>query len=142
MGKYAGNERKRFRGAERACNIGEDGNVTMCYSSECKLCETLREGFRPYLDLKRRPGLYSTHDTSKAAKYAINKVPSNVNALMLCRVVLGDAYVTEEEMPYLQKPPHGYDSVYAKPGPYSRFNTDERVVYTSRAMRPAYLIIY
>ncbi|KAL6362441.1 hypothetical protein LRP88_03723 [Fusarium phalaenopsidis] len=68
MGKYAGNERKRFRGAERACTIGEDGNVTMCYNGDCK--------------------------------------------------------------------------VYARPGPYSQFNTDERVVYTSRAMRPAYLIIY
>ncbi|RMJ09583.1 hypothetical protein BHE90_005952 [Fusarium euwallaceae] len=151
MGKYAGNERKRFRGAERACTIGENGNVTMCYNGDCKLCEALREGFRPYLDLKRRtgyhgtrlgPGLYSTYDTSKAAKYAINKVPSNVNALMLCRVVLGNSYVTENEMPYLQQPPPGFDSVYARPGPRSQFNTDERVVYTSRAMRPAYLIIY
>jgi hypothetical protein len=36
MGKYAGNERKRFRGAERACTIGENGNVTMCYNGDCK----------------------------------------------------------------------------------------------------------
>ncbi|EEU41367.1 uncharacterized protein NECHADRAFT_83366 [Fusarium vanettenii 77-13-4] len=151
MGKYAGNERKRFRGAERACTIGENGNVTMCYNGDCKLCETLREGFRSYLDLKRStgyhgtrlgPGLYSTCDTSKAAKYAINKVPSNVHALMLCRVVIGHPYVTEREMPHLQQPPPGFNSVYARPGPSSHFNTDETVVYTSRAMRPAYLIIY
>ncbi|KAK7426099.1 hypothetical protein QQZ08_007409 [Neonectria magnoliae] len=55
-GKYPGNEQKRLRGAERACTIGENGNTTMCYSTSCKLCETLRCGFRPYLDLKRTTG--------------------------------------------------------------------------------------
>ncbi|KAK7403075.1 hypothetical protein QQX98_011186 [Neonectria punicea] len=151
VGKYPGNERKRLRGAERACTIGENGNTTMCYSTNCKLCETLRCGFRPYLDLKRTTGyhgtrlgtgLYSTQDTSKAAKYAVNKVWSNVHALMLCRVVLGNSFVTQTEIPYLQQPPDGYDSVYAQPGPSSHFTSDETVVYTSRAMRPAYLIIY
>ncbi|KAJ3461262.1 hypothetical protein MRS44_009815 [Fusarium solani] len=66
MGKYAGNERKRFRGAERACTIGENGNVTMCYNGDLSDVDIIPS----VTDLdshgtKLGPSLYSTYDTSK-----------------------------------------------------------------------------
>ncbi|CAE6348466.1 unnamed protein product, partial [Rhizoctonia solani] len=71
----AGNEKKLFCGAQRACRLGEDSNnMRPCTNSMCKLCETLRLGFKPYLDLKRRnhhggvrlgPAIYSSNTPSK-----------------------------------------------------------------------------
>lgn len=56
-GMYDGNERKFFRGAARACTIGEDGNESICTMKSCKLCEALRLGFGPYLYEKQTKGM-------------------------------------------------------------------------------------
>ncbi|KND94957.1 hypothetical protein TOPH_00014 [Tolypocladium ophioglossoides CBS 100239] len=141
-GKAIGNEVKRFRGADRACYLGEendDEDPQMCIQPECKLCQSLIHGFGPYLHLKRTQGL--------ALKYA-NTTPdieSDIRVLMLCKVALGRAYETWKEHQTWDKPPDGYDSVHAmttpdKAGKKSVFKYDERVVYTEKAMRPAYVV--
>ncbi|KAK2767527.1 hypothetical protein FQN54_003684 [Arachnomyces sp. PD_36] len=55
-GLSPGDEKKRFRGVARYCTLGEAGNTTLCYHPDCKLCESIRDGFGPYLDLKRATG--------------------------------------------------------------------------------------
>jgi hypothetical protein len=49
----------------------------------------------------------------RASKYAINTRYSNVRVMMLCRVVLGESFVTYKERPTFMAPPAGYDSVSA-----------------------------
>ncbi|KJZ72236.1 hypothetical protein HIM_08378 [Hirsutella minnesotensis 3608] len=149
-GMSAGNERKLFRGMERACKIGEGSIRQPCTTSNCKLCEALRLGFGPYLLLKRTanyhgtrlgPGLYSSFNTVKASKYAINHVSSDVQVLMVCRTILGRQYLTSRE-DYFTAPPPGYDSVSGVTGQGSDFKDEEHVVYSEDAMRPAYLVAY
>ncbi|TWU74200.1 hypothetical protein ED733_002423 [Metarhizium rileyi] len=153
-GRFEGNEQKRFWGVDRACGIGENGVTAMCFKAQCWLCPALRNGFREYLTEKRNTGLhgtrlgygiYTTRTSSKAARHAVNvgsASNSNVHAMVMCRVVIGNSYSTKTEQPFWHSPPAGYHSVLGEPGPDSSFRDDELVVYTERAIRPAYLILY
>ncbi|KAH6669028.1 hypothetical protein B0J14DRAFT_658040 [Halenospora varia] len=150
QGMFAGNERKFFRGTTRACTIGENGNKMMCNIPSCKVCEALRCGFGPYLQLKQATGyngtrlgagIYSTPDPSKAIKYADDIFQRSTRVIMLCRVVLGNCYPTKSEKQNFFQPPPGFDSVYGYSGHNSVFKSDERVVYDANAIRPAYLIV-
>lgn len=78
--------------------------------------------------------------------------------MLLNNVLAGSEYVTVYSATHLKGPPQGYDSVcislsratptltrlgkqvYGKPG--NHLNYDELVVYTDRAIRPAYLVMY
>ncbi|KAF9240845.1 hypothetical protein BU15DRAFT_45471, partial [Melanogaster broomeanus] len=154
-GLYAGNEQKRFRCAARACTLGEKGNLYPCNSKICELCETIRCGFQPHLDRKRRiplnsagirlgAGIYTTRTSSKADEYAVNRHDPNstVKAMFVCRVVIGKPYETMVENTRFRRPPMGYDSVVGIPGQWSEFTDDEYVVYDPDAIRAAYLIVY
>ncbi|KAG8215739.1 hypothetical protein J3R82DRAFT_7633 [Butyriboletus roseoflavus] len=53
MGLSPGNEQKRFRSTNRACTLGECGNLFPCHNEACWMCETIRCGFEPHLRRKR-----------------------------------------------------------------------------------------
>jgi len=50
-GLFSGNERKLFRGARRACQIGVK-TQRPCHRKTCTLCETIRVGFGPQIQKK------------------------------------------------------------------------------------------
>ncbi|KIJ04838.1 hypothetical protein PAXINDRAFT_94233, partial [Paxillus involutus ATCC 200175] len=154
-GLSVGNEQKRFRCAARACSLGENGNMFPCDSNQCELCETIRYGFEPHLVRKREipwnaegirlgAGIYTSHTSSKADEYAVNRhgPNSSVKAMLVCRVVVGNPHNTQREDPTLRSPPPGFDCVFGEPGWQSDFTDDEYVFYDPDAIRPAYLILY
>ncbi|KAL7896099.1 hypothetical protein HDV64DRAFT_255349 [Trichoderma sp. TUCIM 5745] len=102
-GQSAGNEQKLLRGVTRACSLGEPGYSTRCHNQDCRLCEAVCEGFKPYLDYKIQsaknpnykgarlgPGIYMSDSADKAADYAVNLFPTNVKVIMICRAILGN----------------------------------------------------
>ncbi|KAG9312511.1 hypothetical protein JVU11DRAFT_6904 [Chiua virens] len=152
MGLSPGNEQKQFRSTNRACTLGECGNVTPCHNQACWMCETIRFGFEPHLLRKRShgvgvrlgAGIYTGYASSKADDYANNSHDPNstVRAMLVCRVVIGKPYEMYQNDPTFRRPPPGYDSVLGRSIPGSAFTEDEYVVYDADAIRPAYLIVY
>ena len=57
-GKSSGNEQKRFRSTVRACNLGEQGNLSPCRNEACWMCEAIWCGFQPHLRRKQRVPQY------------------------------------------------------------------------------------
>ncbi|KAF8551070.1 hypothetical protein OG21DRAFT_1478285 [Imleria badia] len=154
-GFFAGNEQKRFRSTVRACTLGERGNLSPCHNAACWMCETIRWGFEPHLQRKRDlpwnaggirlgAGIYTSHSSFKAHQYAenIHDRNSRINAMLVCRVVIGQPYEMYHENPIIQSPPFGYDCIFGKPGWQSAFTEDEYVVYNADAIRAAYLVLY
>ena len=53
QGKGPGDEQLQFRGVSRTCTLGENGQTAFCGDGGCKLCESITQGFVPYLLYKR-----------------------------------------------------------------------------------------
>ncbi|KDQ55824.1 hypothetical protein JAAARDRAFT_180676 [Jaapia argillacea MUCL 33604] len=147
-GRSRGNEKRRWHGTTRKCNLGDAGNLQSCGHSACALCSIIRSSY----DLGRfknrtgwgrfGAGIYTTATSSKANDYSSNAIPSPRKALLLNSVVVGRGYKLTRDNPSLTKPPVGYDSVVGEPAVGGSLNYDELVVYRNDAIRPSYLVIY
>lgn len=142
------NEQLLFHGTTRCCLLGDDTRSTrICTLRQCSLCCVIRYSF----DVKRcgskhrfkrfGKGIYTTSCSSKADDYTANQDDiSNLRALLLSRVVVGNPYRRQQNATGLTEPPPGYHSVVGEPG--IDLNYEETVVFHNDAIRPAYLIVY
>ncbi|XAR60715.1 hypothetical protein NMG60_11034194 [Bertholletia excelsa] len=137
-----GNELLRFHCATFLCDLGQNGNSSICNHEYCSVCGIIRYGFSPKMD-----GI-STLSTSWRAHMAI---PEEIEeefrfmhvkrAMLVCRVIAGrigcDPDVVDKEDP-------GFDSVVGRePGPRTRLDEeDELVVFNPRAVLPCFVIVY
>ncbi|KAH8827663.1 hypothetical protein DL96DRAFT_1599850 [Flagelloscypha sp. PMI_526] len=145
-----GNERRRFHGTTRACQVGEhDAATRLCRSSLCSLCGILRSSFNIDLFGANRGagrfgrGIYSTSVSSKADDYSRNCLPScRTKAVILANVAIGNGLKLIHDMPFLLGPPRGYNSILGEPAFGGSLNHDEVVVYNNDAIRPSFLIMY
>ena len=70
-GLTAGNERRRWHGTNRNCNIGDNGQTSFCYSPQCSLCCILRTSFDTGHSAKKHGlgcfgnGIYTSSASSK-----------------------------------------------------------------------------
>ena len=85
---------------------------------------------------------------SPSAEAAIYYSDSNPQAtysntkgyFFICEVLLGNIYVTENEMPQLTSPPDGYHSTHGKRSGRGSFKDDEYCIYHTSQQRLKYLV--
>lgn len=147
-GRSAGNENRRWHGTTRECNLGDNGNVTLCSSQTCSLCCILRTSYNLNLFGKKTGwgrfghGIYTSSTSSKSNDYSTNVNPSKLKAILLNKVVVGKGYKMTQDNTSLTAPPTGYDSVLAEVVNGGSLNYDELVCYTNDAIRPSYMVMY
>ncbi|KAF9648775.1 ADP-ribosylation [Thelephora ganbajun] len=143
--KPRGNERRRWHGTTRMCNIGDKGVTKLCSNPSCSLCCIMRTSFDLSFFAKNTRfgkfgvGIYTSSTSSKSNDYSRNGCISNWKAMLLNKVVVGRGYKMTVSNATLTEPPAGYDSVLAEVG--TCLNYDELVVYDNNAIRSSYLVI-
>ncbi|XP_050237116.1 uncharacterized protein LOC126686877 [Mercurialis annua] len=141
-----GNELLRFYCSTFMCDLGINGNSSICNQQYCSVCGIIKSGFSPKLD-----GI-STLSSSWRAHVAI---PEDIEdefrfmnvkrAMLVCRVVAGrvgcEMEVEEEEV---NKVDGGFDSVVGRGGSgvHCRLDEEELVVFNPRAVLPCFVIVY
>jgi len=143
-----GNQRRRWHGTNRNCNIGENGRTSFCYSPQCSLCCVIKASFDIAYSKKKTGwgrfgnGIYTSSTSSKLVEYAPfvttsvlilavsrsndyskNLVPSPWKALILAYVVVGNPKTFTTDQPTLTQPPAGFDSVGLISSPIELFVT-------------------
>ncbi|KAG2036256.1 ADP-ribosylation [Suillus americanus] len=147
-GRSAGNENRRWHGTTRECNLGDNGNCTLCSSQTCSLCCILRTSYNLNLFGKKTGwgrfghGIYTSSTSSKSNDYSTNVNSSRLKAILLNKVVVGKGYKMTQDNTSLTAPPTGYDSVLAEVVNGGSLNYDELVCYTNDAIRPSYIVMY
>ncbi|KAK2967054.1 hypothetical protein RJ640_015274 [Escallonia rubra] len=138
-----GNELLRFHCATFLCDLGQNGNSSICNHQYCSVCGIVKSGFSPKLD-----GI-STLSTSWRAHVAI---PEEIEeefrfmhvkrAMLVCRVIAGrvgcDPGIVDKEDP-------GYDSLVGRDGEVKTRlfdHEDELLVFNPRAVLPCFVIVY
>jgi len=147
-GLTSGNQLLRWHGTNRRCNVGDNGQTSLCYSSQCPLCSIIYDSFDITCSKRKTGwgrfgiGIYTSSTSSKSNDYSSNLVSSPWKALLLASVVAGNAKTFTKDQSALTRPPAGFDSVVGEPSTKGSLNYDELVVYTNDAIRPAYLVMY
>lgn len=130
----------------RECNLGDKGQEQFCTSTSCSLCCILKTSYNLGLFGKKTGwgrfgrGIYTSATSSKSNDYVTNGSSSQLQAMLLNKVVVGKGCKMTHDNTTLTAPPAGYDSVLAEVG--GNLNYDELVVYNNDAIRPSYLVLY
>lgn len=149
MGKSRGNENRRWHGTKRKCLLGDPGHASFCADGACALCCIIKTSF----DLKFFKaatgwgrfghGIYTSSTSSKSNDYSKNLgASSDLKALLLNKVVVGNGKKLINDDTTLTAPPPGFDSVLAEVASGGSLNYDELIVYQNDAVRPSYLVMY
>ncbi|XP_047085130.1 uncharacterized protein LOC124696443 [Lolium rigidum] len=131
-----GNELLRFYCTTfNGCSLGLAGSTVLCRSpSQCKLCSTIRDGFRVDGDGKIATMATSgrAHDTARVS--LLDGGGAEKWAMLVCRVVAGR--VKKVVSGSNSSDEFGCDSVS------SSSDLDEMFVFNSRAILPCFVVIY
>ncbi|XP_024975542.1 uncharacterized protein LOC112513492 [Cynara cardunculus var. scolymus] len=138
-----GNELLRFHCATFLCDLGQNGNSSICSHQYCSVCGIIRAGFSSKMD-----GI-STLSTSWKGHVAL---PEDIEeefrfmhvkrAMLVCRVIAGRVGC-DPEMGDKDDP--GYDSLVGREtgGTESKLDDeDELIVFNPRAVLPCFVIAY
>lgn len=140
-----GNELLRFHCATFLCDLGQNGNSSICSHQYCSVCGIIRAGFSSKMD-----GI-STLSTSWKGHVAL---PEDIEeefrfmhvkrAMLVCRVIAGRVGC-DPEMGDKDDP--GYDSLVGSDhqtgGTESKLDgEDELIVFNPRAVLPCFVIAY
>lgn len=131
-----GNELLRFHCATFLCDLGQNGNSSICSQQYCSVCGIIKSGFSPKMD-----GI-STVSTSWRAHVAI---PDEIEeefrfinakrAMLVCRVIAGRVGCEPDVVD------KGYDSLVGRADGRLE-EEDELLVYNPRAVLPCFVIVY
>ncbi|XP_022857682.1 uncharacterized protein LOC111378685 [Olea europaea var. sylvestris] len=137
-----GNELLRFHCATYTCDLGQNGNSTLCNQLYCGVCGIIQSGFSPKLD-----GI-STLLTSWRAHVAVPEEMEREfefmhvkRAMLVCRVIAGrvgcDPVLFDKYDP-------GFDSLVGRGTGFSPRldDEDELLVFNPRAVLPCFVIEY
>ncbi|EEF36728.1 conserved hypothetical protein [Ricinus communis] len=140
-----GNELLRFYCSTFMCDLGVNGNSSICSQQYCSVCGIIKSGFSPKLD-----GI-STLSSSWRAHVA---VPEDIEeefrfmnvkrAMLVCRVVAGRVGCEMEVEEEVNKEDGGFDSVVGRGGSgvHTRLDEEELLVFNPRAVLPCFVIVY
>ncbi|KAK7301784.1 hypothetical protein RJT34_12659 [Clitoria ternatea] len=139
-----GNELMRFHCATFLCELGQNGDSSICSQQFCNICGIIKSGFSPKLD-----GI-STLSTSWRAHVSIPddmerefRFMNVKRAMLVCRVVAG-RIGSDLDLDDADKEDGGFDSVMARgeSGVYTRLDEEELLVFNPRAVLPCFVIVY
>ncbi|XP_059300591.1 uncharacterized protein LOC132052898 [Lycium ferocissimum] len=137
-----GNELLRFHCTTFMCELGQNGNSSICTQQYCSVCGIIKSGFSHKMD-----GI-SMQPTSLRAHVA---VPEEIveefgfmnvkRAMLVCRVIAGRVGC---DPGYVNKEDPGFDSLVGREnGVHTRLDEeDELLVFNSRAVLPCFVIVY
>uniref|UniRef100_A0A5B6ZPF1 C2H2-type domain-containing protein n=1 Tax=Davidia involucrata TaxID=16924 RepID=A0A5B6ZPF1_DAVIN len=137
-----GNELLRFHCATFLCDLGQNGNSSICNHQYCSVCGIIGCGFSPKMD-----GI-CTLSTSWRAHVAIPeeieeefKFMHVKRAMLVCRVIAGRVGCDQEAV---DKEDPGFESVVGRGGGgHTRLDEeDELLVFSPRAVLPCFVIVY
>ncbi|CAM6100634.1 unnamed protein product [Calypogeia fissa] len=106
----SGNEVPRYHGTTLLCDLGSGSeNSKLCGDERCHLCSILRTGFKTVKarDTWQRfgKGIYTTAISGKSDDYICSN--SSQRAVLVCRVLAGNVFRTQTNMPTLTAPRKG-----------------------------------
>ncbi|KAI3682483.1 hypothetical protein L1987_82498 [Smallanthus sonchifolius] len=138
-----GNELLRFHCTTFMCDLGQNGNSTICSQQYCSVCGIIESGFSPKLDgISTLPNSWKGHvavpqDIEEEFRFMGLK-----RAMLVCRVIAGrvgcDPGMSEKDDP-------GYDSLVGAGSGAARDRLDEEdelIVFNPRAVLPCFVIVY
>ncbi|KAL2332932.1 hypothetical protein Fmac_014145 [Flemingia macrophylla] len=137
-----GNELMRFHCSTFLCDLGHNGDSSICSQQFCNVCGIIKSGFSSKLD-----GI-ATLSTSWRAHAAI---PDDLErefcfmnvkrAMLVCRVIAGRIGSDLDEA---EKDDGSFDSVMARgeSGVCTRLDEEELLVFNPRAVLPCFVIVY
>ncbi|KAL2508277.1 zinc finger (C2H2 type) family protein [Forsythia ovata] len=137
-----GNELLRFHCATYTCDLGQNGNSTLCNQLYCGVCGIIQSGFSPKLD-----GI-STLLTSWRAHVAVPEEMEQEfefmhvkRAMLVCRVIAGRVGC---DPVLFDKDDLGFDSLVGRETGFSSRldDEDELFVFNPRAVLPCFVIEY
>jgi len=138
------NDQERWHGTKRKCKLYE--TLELCSDTTCALCSIVTHGF----DQKRAQsnisfgrfgkGIYFAPHSCKS--HAYTQAMNGIRVMLLCKICLGNTYVTRKNMQHITIAPPGYDSVSGDTGKGSVLNWPEIVIYNNRAVLPINVIFY
>lgn len=135
--KRVHNERFRYHGTTRVCQLGNTGHTKLCNSPKCAVCNILKTSFNVTLANPSGAfgaGIYTSSASNKAWSYSSN----GTGVMILNKVVLGRVY-NATAFNQVMSLPSGYNSVV-----FDRMNgqLNETIVYENDAIRPVFLIVF
>ncbi|XAR58923.1 hypothetical protein NMG60_11014504 [Bertholletia excelsa] len=139
---FDGNELMRFHCATLLCDLGQNGNFSVCSDQCCSACGIISSGFSLKMDgISTLPTSWRAHaaipeDMEKEFEFMNVK-----RAMLVCRVIAGRVGC---ETDFVDKEDPGFDSVVgAGQGAHMRLDgEDELLVFNPRAVLPCFVIVY
>lgn len=80
-----GNERRRWHGTKRTCNIGDEGKTQLCTAPSCSLCGIIKNSFDLSFSAKNTgfkrfgTGIYTSSTSSKFVLASIKRVRTSLD---------------------------------------------------------------
>ncbi|XP_061373453.1 uncharacterized protein LOC133315794 [Gastrolobium bilobum] len=137
-----GNELMRFHCSTFLCDLGLNGDSSICSQQFCNICGIIKSGFSPKLDgISTLSSSWRGHasipdDIEREFRFMNVK-----RAMLVCRVIAGRIGSDSDEV---DKEDGGYDSLMARGGSgvYTRLDEEELLVFNPRAVLPCFVIVY
>ncbi|KAL3530859.1 hypothetical protein ACH5RR_010181 [Cinchona calisaya] len=140
-----GNELLRFHCTTFMCELGQNGNSSLCNHQYCSVCGIVRSGFSPKMDgISTLPTSWRAHvsipeDIEEEFKFMHVK-----RAMLVCRVIAGRIGCEPDDVDVDKQDP-GFDSLVGREngGVHARLDEeDELLVFNPRAVLPCFVIVY
>ncbi|XP_010256618.1 PREDICTED: uncharacterized protein LOC104596971 [Nelumbo nucifera] len=139
-----GNELLRFHCSTFVCDLGINGNSSLCTQQFCSICGIIRSGFSAKMD-----GILTLSSSWRAHVALPDEIEEefafmNVKrAILVCRVVAGRIGIIGCDEDVAHKDESVFDSVVGRgSGVNSRLDEDELFVFNPRAVLPCFVIVY
>ncbi|XP_009630930.1 uncharacterized protein [Nicotiana tomentosiformis] len=137
-----GNELLRFHCTTFMCELGQNGNSSICNQQYCSVCGIIKSGFSNKMDgISVQPTSWRAHVSVPEDIEEEFRFMNVKRAMLVCRVIAGrigcDPDLADKEDP-------GFDSLVGREnGVQSRLDEeDELLVFNPRAVLPCFVIVY
>ncbi|GLU18819.1 hypothetical protein SLE2022_350960 [Rubroshorea leprosula] len=138
-----GNELLRFYCSTFMCDLGLNGNSSICSQQYCSICGIIKSGFSPKLDgIPTLSSSWRAHVTVPDEVEEEFRFMNVKRAMLVCRVVAGRVGTESEEVD--KEDGGGFDSVIGRggSGAHTRIDEEELLVFNPRAVLPCFVIVY
>lgn len=137
-----GNELLRFHCSTFICELGQNGNSSICTQQYCSVCGIIKSGFSHKMDgISMQPTSWRGHVSVPEEIEEEFGFMNVKRAMLVCRVIAGRVGC---DPGYVDKEDSGFDSLVGREnGSQMRLDEeDELLVFNSRAVLPCFVIVY
>ncbi|XP_015080163.1 uncharacterized protein LOC107023861 [Solanum pennellii] len=137
-----GNEVLRFHCTTFICELGQNGDSSLCTQQYCSVCGIIKSGFSHKMDgISMQPSSWRGHVSVPEGIEEEFGFMNVKRAMLVCRVIAGRVGC---DPGYVDKEDSGFDSLVGREnGSQMRLDEeDELLVFNSRAVLPCFVIVY